>query len=442
MFNLERDNDTIVAVSTAPGLGGIAVLRVSGPRALEITKKCACFLPNSPESHRVYFGVFLDEAGGEIDETLVTYFANGKSFTGEETLEISCHGSPVLTQRVMRSLCQSGARVADRGEFTYRAFMNGRIDLVQAESVLQLIEARTEEGAKLALRQLKGGLSEELRRIEDDLIWVQANLEANIDFAQEDLVVAEKAVMIERLDRVWKSVVSLLESYKSGKALLEGARIALVGAPNVGKSSLLNALVGEERAIVTEIPGTTRDMIEADCLHNGFRLIFIDTAGVRESTDAIEKIGIQRTKEALESMDFILLVSDDPERRQDPLPEVDKILLINKADLWGGHGIDDGFAVSAKTGIGLVELKDYLAGRLQERLTENAAGAANARHFEILKRMAEGLRRGLGLLREDASPEFVAFELQEAILGVHELLGQRFDDQVMDRVFREFCLGK
>jgi len=445
MFSLERDKDTIAAVSTAPGLGGVAIVRVSGPRALECVRKRASFLPEHPESHRIYYGILRDNSALDVDEVLVSYFSSGKSFTGEQTVEISCHGSPVLTHKILRLLIESGVRLADRGEFTYRAFMNGRIDLVQAESVLQLIESQTEEGARLALRQLKGGLSEVIGRIEDDLVWIQAHLEANIDFAQEDIEVAGLEQLRQKLSAVIDRVEKLISSYRSGKALHEGARVGLVGLPNVGKSSLLNSLVREEKAIVTDIPGTTRDLIEAVCVHDGVRLVFIDTAGLRDSEDRIEQIGIERTKSALEGMDFVLLVSDSEHEAIDPIPEVDKIIVRNKSDLWSNptdSSPSGEFIVSAKTGRGLEDLKGYIVERIRERLNDLSASVSNARHFELLKKILESLHRAMGLLDSDASPEFIAFELQESLLAVHELLGKQFDDQVMDRVFHEFCLGK
>ncbi|HEY8270443.1 MAG TPA: tRNA uridine-5-carboxymethylaminomethyl(34) synthesis GTPase MnmE, partial [Pseudobdellovibrionaceae bacterium] len=308
----DRDSQTICAVSTPHGVGGISVIRISGPNSLEVTRKIAKFLPQKIESHKIYFGTLQDFQSREnVDEVLVAYFQKGHSFTGEEVVEISCHGNPQICQNILNLLITGGARSADKGEFTYRAFMNGKVDLVQAESILALIESQSEKAQKLALRQLKGQLSQKLERIEDQLTWLMAHIEAGIDFSTEGLDLVDTEIIKEKLVEIETSLKSLVNSYKAGRILKDGVRIALVGSPNVGKSSLLNLLLEEDRAIVTAIAGTTRDVISGDTKYDGLKLTFLDTAGIRNHTsDIVEQIGIQKSREAYADADVVLFVFD------------------------------------------------------------------------------------------------------------------------------------
>lgn len=477
MYLLERDKDTVCAISTAPGVGGIAVLRVSGDQAAEITRHLCAFLPKSPESHRVYYGLAKDPVSQEpIDEVLVTFFAKGRSFTGEQTTEISCHGGAFISSQLLDKLVESGARLAERGEFTYRAFMNGRIDLVQAESVLDLIESQSKKAARLALRQLNGEFSSVLSRLEDDITWVLAHLEANIDFAAEDIEVISPKVLAERTNSVLERINGLLASHKKGRMIREGIQVALVGRPNAGKSSLLNAIVQEERAIVTEVPGTTRDFVEGHALINGTRVTFLDTAGLRSTEDKVEVIGIQRTEQLLDQVDVVLyLLDQSQEIHDDDIKAMGKLIgkewlvVGNKSDcqswdfskpavvqrvreLAGNSNalvnelerLDEArfVSLSAKNHKGVSDLIGWLSDLTNQESAEVSTTLSNTRHFELLEKMQVSVEKALGLMNADESPEFIAFELQEGILSLHEILGKQFDDQVMDRVFKEFCLGK
>ncbi|MEZ4870987.1 MAG: tRNA uridine-5-carboxymethylaminomethyl(34) synthesis GTPase MnmE [Bdellovibrionales bacterium] len=346
MFSLERDHDTICAVATAPGVGGIAVIRLSGSIADQVIRKSCPFIPNPTESHRVYYGFLIDPISSEeVDEVLVTYFQKGKSFTNEETYEISCHGGQVVSQNILDILIQSGARLAEPGEFTYRAFMSGRIDLVQAESVLQLIDSQSKKSARLSLRQLKGQLSNQLRVIETEMTEILAHLEANIDFAAEDIEIKSNLYLSEKASAIETQLAELLKTYQQGRIINSGLKVALIGLPNVGKSSLMNTLVGEERAIVTDVPGTTRDIVESRTLINGVVVEFVDTAGLRSTEDKVEKLGIQRTQVALREADLVFVVVDLacpalPELQYfDGLDDQQFILVGNKLDLLpGGKG--------------------------------------------------------------------------------------------------------
>jgi tRNA modification GTPase len=455
---LATDRDTICALATAHGIGAISVIRISGARAIEITRKIAAFLPSKPESHKIYYG-FLEavESKRPIDEVLVSYFQEGRSFTGEDCLEISCHGSALLVDEILRNLIVAGARAAERGEFTYRAFMHGRIDLVQAESVQSLIESRSQRAAQLALRQLQGDFSKQLKEILNQMTWVLAHLEANIDFASEDIEVAPGRVLAEKTESLLAQIRTILASYKQGLIIRNGYQVALAGAPNVGKSSLLNALAGEERAIVTPVAGTTRDFVEAQLAVEGLNLTVIDTAGLRLTKDPVESIGVERSLKKLQEVDLVVYVADavtgiTPSEHEffTKIPWEKTVFLINKTDLNPSAAIDAELEgrvsavhrVSATTGAGLAEFKTWLTARIRGEVSEDSTLLSNARHYQGLQQLAKSLETSLPLMVQEESPDLIALELQSGLRALHEILGLVFDDQVMDKVFAEFCLGK
>jgi tRNA modification GTPase len=464
MYFKAGDEETICALSTAPGTGGIAVIRVSGDRALEITKKLCRFLPVPAESHRAYFGICRHQSNGEpIDEVVATYFAEGRSFTGEETVEISCHGSQVISAALLKELVQGGARVARRGEFTYRAFMNGKLDLVQAESVLSLIESQNQNAAKVALRQLQGRLSADFGVVENELTWVLAHLEASIDFSTEGLETVSTSVLVDRTSRLAAHIDELLKSYSKGRQIREGLQVALVGRPNVGKSSLLNALLKEDRAIVTAEAGTTRDLVEGQLSFHGVPVTFVDTAGLRETENEVEKIGIARSLRAMESADLVFYIIDATQEGwlDDVVNYVAEkknqaYFLFNKSDLDQSGELKKAvmkstenlaiagrlFWISAVSSDGLAAIENLVGALTKDLGNESSNVVTQARHVELLEKMRTCLQAAVGLMKDDASPEFIAFELQEAIRAIHELLGKEFDEQVIDRIFKEFCLGK
>ncbi|WP_374034438.1 tRNA uridine-5-carboxymethylaminomethyl(34) synthesis GTPase MnmE [Bdellovibrio bacteriovorus] len=476
MIRGDRDKDTICAISTPHGVGGISVIRVSGPQTLNIVSKICPFLPAHPESHKVYFGNLKNsQSGDEIDEVLATYFKEGRSFTGEEVIEISCHGSPLICQSILNQLVNLGARPADRGEFTFRAFMNGKLDLVQAESVLSLIESQSQQAAKLALRQLKGTLSHKLEEIEDDMTWILAHAEASIDFSTEGIEVIEENVIQVRLKKIEAGLKELVATFKVGRLLKDGFRIVLTGLPNVGKSSLLNLFLEDERAIVTDIPGTTRDVIHGDTTFEGVKFTFVDTAGLRdEATDLVERIGIQKSYEAQNESDVVFFVYDiekglGAEELQilESLDPAKTYILANKTDKIGGAKpletvektlknskffqklTDPGafftrrvFFVSALDKKVRSEVLKDLVKEFADLQVENTVLISNARHFENLSRALENTQRSQSVVAQGLGAEFLALEFKEALIAIHETLGKRFDDQIMDRVFKEFCIGK
>jgi tRNA modification GTPase len=458
-----KEHDTIFALSTPPGHGGVSVLRVSGSSAATITRKVARFLPESAESHRLYFGTLRSvDSQAEMDEVLVAYFAHGKSYTGEETCEISCHGSPQVVELISKELVKAGARPAGRGEFTYRAFMNGKLDLIQAESVLTLIESQSQEEAKQSLRQLKGHLSEELIRIEDTIIWSLAHLEASIDFSTEDIEVVDHAELRHRLSLSLQSVNRMLESYKEGRILRDGFYVVLCGLPNAGKSSLMNLLCEEERAIVTEIPGTTRDVVESRVMVDGVRVLLMDTAGLRETEDIVEKIGVQKSRQSIQEADLILyvLAADQAvlglEKAMDPA-DFEKFqmeprcqFVLNKKDLVSTEIISNQLPASIKPAA-IVSSFDYKSRDVLIQVIRQAMGQKKwadqsvilqARHFESLGLVQQALEKVLQLEQINMGAEILSLELKHALVAVQEILGKRYDDQIIDRIFKEFCLGK
>jgi tRNA modification GTPase len=469
MFAKPGDQDTICAVSTAPGVGGIAVLRVSGDDALKVSRKLCPFIPESPESHRIFYGILTDRSASAVDEVLVSYFARGRSFTDEETIEISCHGGQIITATILKELIHSGARLANRGEFTYRAFMNGRIDLVQAESVLSLIESQSRQSAKAALRQLQGSLSEEFKKIEDGLLWILAQLEASIDFSSEGLDTVSPEALLERAKPLHEFVDTMIESYRQGRILRQGLQVALVGRPNAGKSSLLNALLQEDRAIVAAEPGTTRDTVEGRITVNGVPITLVDTAGLRETDSAVERLGISRSLKAMQESDLVFRVMDLGGK--DWRADFDESLsaqanntyfLLNKTDLDSdGSSLAEAtqrlqslglggrfFAVSALRRSGLGEIEKLFAVAVSGLDPGASSVVTQARHLELLQKISVCLTEAMKLMqqssseKQEASPEFIAFELQVAIKSVHEILGKEFHEQVIDRIFKDFCLGK
>lgn len=445
------DSDTICALATAHGLGAISVIRISGKKAVEVVRQTAAFLPENLESHKIYYGVIKDPAGQAIDEVLVSYFAVGRSFTGEASFEISCHGSETVVNEILRVLVECGARPSERGEFTYRAFMNGRMDLVQAESVLAMIESRSKRASGLALRQLRGELSNKLRTLTERLTWILAQLEANIDFAAEDIEIAADALLANKSRGLQADVEALLQTYRQGRLIKNGFQVVLAGRPNAGKSSLLNALAGEDRAIVTPIAGTTRDFVEAEMTIEGIRITLVDSAGLRITEDPVEKIGVSRTIEKFKEADLILYLVDateglttEDERFSADIPQTILTIIHNKSDLLDSHKRNSltGIPVSALKGEGLQQIKDLIAKQVRAQTSEDSTVISNARHYQGLEKVRVALQNATPMLEQGESADLIALELQAGLQALYEILGLTYDDQVMDRVFAEFCLGK
>lgn len=460
---MPSENHTIAAVSTPRGKSGIAVIRMSGPESKTIIQKL--FDPpekiSSPQSHQVYQG-WIAEKGEKIDQVMVSFFLSPRSYTREDVVEISCHGSPFLTKRILELLINQGARLAQPGEFTKRSFLNGKMDLSQAEAVADLIHAKTEASRRVALYQLEGNLSRKLSEFSQQLMQACSFLELELDFAEEDIEFTSWEDIKKMIDNTDCELKKFLESFERGRLCREGVRMAIIGSPNVGKSSILNCLVEKERAIVTEVAGTTRDTIEDVLDIEGILFTITDTAGLREVQDPVEKEGVRRAEKALDDADIVLLVVDGskPLSKGDKrivgrIKEKEKNLLgiINKSDLKQKVTVrelkklidaETVLSVSAlkKTGINTLidSLKhEVISGDLPE---EGELLLTRERHRQAIIRTREHLHQALQARNNNMSQEFIAFDLRQALEALGEISGQKTTDDILDFIFSEFCVGK
>ncbi len=448
---------TIAAISTPPGLGGIAVLRLSGPDSWKIAGEISefgfsilDFTANSARHTRII------ENSSVVDDVVVTLFKAPKSYTGEDVVEISCHGGRYAADKILNLLLLHGARQARPGEFTERAFLNNKLDLAQAEAVAGLIHARTERAGRAAARQLQGGLSEKVRRMRSKILDLLALIEVELDFAEEDLELQSPADRQQQIMQVQVECQCLIDTFKRGRLVREGLKVAIVGAPNAGKSTLLNALVGEERAIVSEIPGTTRDVVEAHLLLNGIEVIFQDTAGIREAEGRIESMGIERSIRAMENADIVLIVvdcTDDAEILSlPPLRGGNQggVFVLNKTDLRIHKDSEiqlldpvaslPRFEISAKSGAGISALLDGLIPIItSEDIGNEEIVVTEARHFGALSRAAESLLAAQG---QSHNTTLMASDLRDAVNALGEITGETIGEEILDRIFTKFCIGK
>jgi tRNA modification GTPase len=454
--------DTIAAIATPFGAAGIGIIRISGPQAREIAqrifkpakKKC------SWKTHVLYHGDIVSADGKNIlDEVLISFMRKPHSFTGEDVIEINCHGSPLIMQTILEQLVNLGCRLADPGEFTRRAFYNNRLDLSQAEALAAMVAAKTPQAYVMGLAQLKGELSREIEKLRGLLIDALALLEANIDFT-EDISSKESSEIPSQINIAAERVQLLISSYNAVKPYTEGINVVITGKPNVGKSSLLNALAGKKKAIVTDIPGTTRDLIMETIYVNGVPLNLVDTAGIRKPLNAIEKEGIELVWEYLDNADVVIVMLDG----SSPITDEDRniinknkdanfIVAVNKSDLpvfWeiktirGSIGREKKIInISAKFGTGLEELKDIVV-RTGCNLDEATGGAmiTNLRHKHSLEKTGKNIQAAKDGILQGMSPEFVAFELREALDNLDEITGKKIDDEILNKIFASFCIGK
>jgi tRNA modification GTPase len=450
---------TIVALSTPPGRSGIGVIRLSGERSLDLTRSLIRDSDFSPEPNRVTLKPIFDPDTLEvIDRAVVTFFKSPHSYTGDDVVELSCHGSPPLLLRVLDSLLLFGARAADPGEFTMRAVSNGRLNLTQAEAVRDLIEAQTHAAVRQAARQLSGELSQRLQPVKDALLEIIVPLESSLEFVEDDLPEDIAHNIEQKLSTLSAKIDEMANSFRRGRLLKDGLRVALVGRPNVGKSSLFNGLLSSDRAIVTEIPGTTRDTISEVINIEGIPVLITDTAGVRSSSDRIEQLGIERTRRAIADADLIVAVLDGSQPLIDEDEEIIReasnnrcVVALNKSDLESfciknAQQIEDNLlsvSVSAKTGNGLDVLcseiiKPFTAGYLDE----SSFVITNARHYDLLRRTSDGLQAAQGLLREKASEELILANLYQSLRFLGEITGETTPEDILSQIFSTFCIGK
>ncbi|MDA8121475.1 MAG: tRNA uridine-5-carboxymethylaminomethyl(34) synthesis GTPase MnmE [Deltaproteobacteria bacterium] len=451
---------TIVAPVTPPGAGAVSILRLSGDRAFPIARRLTGVDPAAHPPRTLSRCAARDASGKEIDSGLVAYFPAPNSFTGEDVAEIHLHGNPILLEEVAAAACASGARPAEAGEFSRRAFENGKMDLTQAEGLCDLILARTAASARAALRQLNGGIRDAVAPLKERMLSLLVLLEASIDFSdEEDLALLSVAQISERVSEIRASLFAYLKSYDLGHRLREGATVAIAGVANVGKSRLLNRLLGEERAIVTEVPGTTRDYLSGEITLSGIPVRLVDTAGLRETEDPVEREGVRRSREILAGADLSLFLLDASRPADDgdrgAYAEVagrPHLLLLNKSDLpsvESGKGFYGGgsrgiLSLSAKTGEGIAGLLEALARELVPGGSAMMAEApmTRLRHADAVRKAVSALERAERAVGEGLSLEFPAADVREAMLALAELTGEIAPEEVLNSIFGSFCIGK
>lgn len=447
---------TIAAISTPAGLGGIGIVRISGEDALKITKKV--FKPKKNreyKSHMMRYGYIVDENDNIIDEVLVSYFKAPNTYTGENVCEINCHGGTISTKKILELVLKNGAVMAEAGEFTKKAFINGKMDLSQAEAVIDIINSKTEKENTASINQLQGYLSKKINEIKQSIIDILVDIEANIDYPEYDIEEVRRENIHKTLEIAIEKLVKLEKSFDSGKMLKEGVTTAIVGKPNVGKSSLLNALLKEERAIVTEIPGTTRDTIEEYITIKGVPLKIIDTAGIRETTDKVEEIGVEKSKKILSEAQLVLILLDGTKQLEqedfellDLVNNKKHIVVINKIDIE--NKIDKSkitgeiVEISAKTLEGLENLEDIIEKMFSfnDIEVENEAIITSLRHKQLILLAREEIEKTRDAVVNGLPIDMLSIEIQNAIQHLGEITGEAVSEDVIKGIFSKFCVGK
>ncbi len=453
--------DTIVAISTPAGTGGIGIIRMSGDNSFEIISKI--FKRNNTQivANTINYGEIIDnETNKVIDEVLVSFFKAPKSYTTEDMCEINSHGGNVVMKEILDLCLKNGARLAEPGEFTKRAFLNGRIDLSQAEAVIDIINAKTNKERATSINNLKGGLSRDIKEIRDIFINMMVDIEANIDYPEYDIEEVSQKKALDELEKAAKKLEKLEKSFDEGKLIREGIKVAIVGRPNAGKSSLLNAFLREERAIVTDIEGTTRDTIEEFITIDGIPIKLIDTAGIRETEEKIEKIGIEKSKQMLENADFVIAIFD----KSKPLNEEDfeilkliedktGVIVLNKNDLEEvvsknipeiKNTKKDVIEVSIKNNDGVEEIGKYIINkfRINEINIDNETIITNSRHKQLIMKSLEQTRMAIETIKNDQPIDIIAIYLKEAMEDLGEITGENVSEDIISSIFKKFCLGK
>lgn len=465
------EQTTICALSTAPGMGAIALIRMSGSKAIAILEKIANRSFANSASHSAHFVRLKQEDGQILDEVVVTLFKDGKSFTGEDTVEIACHGSLFIQQQIIQLLTRNGCELAKPGEFTMRAFMNGKMDLSQAEAVADLIASESARSHEVAMNQMRGSFSKELSVLREKLIHFASLVELELDFAEEDVEFADRSELLALIKEVLAYVKRLIQSFELGNVLKNGVPVAIVGAPNTGKSTLLNQLLGEDRAIVSNIAGTTRDVIEETLNIDGILFRLIDTAGIREGAETIEALGIERSHEKIKQAKLVLVMSDfgamgsvaENHNSMTPAeaiawadelvntyPEKHIVVIGNKADIRPENegdfmpaGSVDFLSISAKTGQGVDQLKSWLSQQvLGDFNTHTDTIVSNARHLEALDKAQISLSAAQTGLETGITGDFVAMDIRQAMFELGSITGDISTEDLLGNIFSKFCIGK
>lgn len=447
--------ETIAAVATPPGEGGVAIIRISGNNALDIASKVFSGNVYTYQTHTMHYGHIVNSQGERVDNVLLVPMLGKRSYTGEDTVEIHCHGGSLISRRVLDLVLKAGARAARPGEFTFKAFINGKVDLAQAEAVQELICAKNERALDAAEEQLQGLFSQRIQAFQDELTQIAAILEAWVDFPEEGLEFASMDEICDDLQRICRCMQGLVDTYHDGRIIHEGISLCLVGAPNVGKSSLMNALLDKDRAIVSHIPGTTRDILEDHLRLNGLNFKLIDTAGIRATEEAIEQEGIKRSKAVLQKADLVLFILDASRglEEQDTIllemvPLNKTIAVWNKSDLQSQElpllPIAHAVTLSAKYKIGLDHLRDKIDAVIWERgpPSREELLITNVRHQECLQKAIDACQLVVNGLNHSVSPEFVAMDMRLALNALGSILGTNVGEDILSAIFSKFCIGK
>ena len=463
-------HDTIVALATPTGAGAVAIIRISGKEAIDIA--AAVFESvkgkdlRNQKTHTIHLGTIVDGAK-VVDQVLVSVFKNPNSYTGENVVEISCHGSTFIQQQIIQLLLRKGCRMAQAGEFTLRAFLNGKLDLSQAEAVADLIASDNEASHQIAMQQMRGGFSSEIHRLREELLNFASLIELELDFAEEDVEFADRSQFTDLLNRIEFVLKRLIDSFAVGNVIKNGIPVAIVGEPNVGKSTLLNALLNEERAIVSDIAGTTRDTIEDEMNINGIGFRFIDTAGIRETADYVESIGIQKTFEKIEQAQVVLYLFESAklpadgqqyrteiEKIKNKYPQKQVVVVLNKIDLVTDQQLEEiqtqlenlevkRILLSAKKQEGVHELKNELYALVNTgALRNNETIVTNSRHYDALLKALEAIQKVKWGMESQVPSDLVAIDIREALYYFGEITGEVTNDELLGNIFANFCIGK
>ena len=457
---------TIASISTAPGIGGIGIIRMSGDKCFEVLEKI--FEPKNKQKiedikgYTIKYGIIKDTMNNDqaVDEVLVSYFKAPKSYTAENMCEINSHGGNVVIRKILDLCLKNGAELAEPGEFTKRAFLNGRIDLLQAESVIDIIDAKSEKEAKAGINQLEGYLSKEIKKIKQEIMDVMVNLEVSIDYPEYDTPEVTKNQINQMLSSVEKKLQTLEDSFEEGRLVKEGIKTALIGKPNAGKSSLLNAILKENRAIVTEYEGTTRDTIEEFVKIKGIPITFIDTAGIRNAKDEVEKIGIEKSREIAKKADLLIAIFDTSRELSEEDREIldlikgkTAIIILNKTDLkpvisrnldeFKNSGVPV-IKISAMTGDGVEELKEKITElfNLNKIDTDNGVMITNVRHKNLINKAIESIHEAQKTMEDQMPIDIVAINIKNILENLNTITGEEVSEEIIDEIFSRFCLGK
>ena len=447
-------NDTIAAISTTTGIGAISIIRLSGPESLEIASKVFTKDLTKVETHTIHYG-YIKNNDEKIDEVLVSVMKAPKTFTKEDIVEINCHGGIATTNKVLEILLNNGARLAEPGEFTKRAFLNGRIDLLEAEATMDLISSKSDKARKMSLNTLTGETSNLIKDLRSDIVGIISNIEVNIDYPEyEDIEVLTNEKILPEIQKFKEKLEKIIKKSQDSKVIKEGIKVGIIGKPNVGKSSLLNSLLEEEKAIVTNVPGTTRDIVEGTIILDNVILNIIDTAGIRESDDIVEKIGIEKSLTIINEADLVIFILNNNEKitREEKellekLKDKKKIIVINKIDLENKLDksiLDNYIEISAKENIGIEKIKDEIKRlfNLGELEASDLTYMSNARSISLLGKSLNNINDAISEINNNSPIDIVEFHLKDAWNNLGEIIGETYTDELLDELFSRFCLGK